>query len=237
MQTHFSELNDAGFAIISPYVSESLTYELAACIPSQPFHNSSIRGRQQVFAIRKLLNTVPALKPLLIEAGITSLAQDYFEGDVKVIRSIYFNKPEGANWIVPWHQDLTINVAERHEIPGFTGWAEKEGQITAKAPASLLSRILTIRIHLDDCDAENGALKVIPRSHLQGECRLEQTSEDLYQNAVCCSIPKGGVMLMHPLLLHSSARSQGKQRRVIHLEFCAEDLPAPLQWSEAMQLQ
>ncbi|MCA6361839.1 MAG: phytanoyl-CoA dioxygenase family protein [Bacteroidetes bacterium] len=207
MQTHFSAFKNAGFAIINPCVSEPLTNALAACIPCQPVYNSSVRGVQQVFAIRKLLHTVPALKPVLIEAGIASLAQDYFKDDVKVIRSIYFNKPDGANWIVPWHQDLTVNLTERHETPGFTGWAEKEGQITAKAPASLLSRILTIRIHLDDCDAENGALKVIPGSHLNGEYRPEQTGNDFYRNAVCCNVPKGGVMLMHPLLLHSSARS------------------------------
>jgi ectoine hydroxylase-related dioxygenase (phytanoyl-CoA dioxygenase family) len=236
MQPHYSELNEAGFAIISPYVSELLINAMSACIPSQPFLNSSVRGGQQVFAIRRLLHTVSALKPLLVEAGIASLAQHYFAEEVKVIRSIYFNKPDGANWIVPWHQDLTVNVVAQHETLGFTGWAEKEGQITAKAPTFMLNRILTVRIHLDDCDAENGALKVIPGSHLKGELRPEQANGNSYYNAVTCAVPKGGVMLMRPLLLHSSARSQGRQRRVIHLEFCSDNLPLPLQWSEAVSL-
>jgi hypothetical protein len=42
---------------------------------------------------------------------------------------------------------------------------------------------------------------------------------------------KGGVILMRPLLLHASstARVAGR-RRVLHLEFAADDLPGNLEW-------
>lgn len=236
MQRHLHMLDEAGFAIISPFVPEPLTDALISAIPSPQLFNSFIRGTHRVFAIRRLLHTVPELKPLLSETGIAELARNYFASDVKVIRSIYFNKPEGANWVVPWHQDLTVNVIAQHHTPGFSGWAEKEGQITAKAPVSLLNRILTVRIHLDDCDADNGALKVIPGSHLQGEYRPEQAGDDFTHRAATCAVPKGGIMLMRPLLLHSSTRSNGRQRRVIHLELCSDSLPLPLQWSEAVSL-
>jgi hypothetical protein len=44
-------------------------------------------------------------------------------------------------------------------------------------------------------------------------------------------IPRGGALLMRPLLLHaSSACVVPKPRRVIHLEFVAEHLPDGLEW-------
>jgi len=40
-------------------------------------------------------------------------------------------------------------------------------------------------------------------------------------------------MLMRPLLLHASGRSQGvKQRRVLHIEYAGFTLPAGLDWSD-----
>lgn len=50
-----------------------------------------------------------------------------------------------------------------------------------------------------------------------------------------CSVPRGGMMIMKPLLLHSSNRTtNNNKRRVIHIEFCSQELPDELQWSERM---
>lgn len=53
------------------------------------------------------------------------------------------------------------------------------------------------------------------------------------ETEVTCSVPAGGIMIMRPLLLHASSRTinQGR-RRVVHLEFCNRELPAPLRWAE-----
>jgi hypothetical protein len=46
-------------------------------------------------------------------------------------------------------------------------------------------------------------------------------------------VPKGGIMIMQPLLLHASGRTTNEQkRRVIHIEFSRTSLPPPLVWSE-----
>ena len=37
--------------------------------------------------------------------------------EASVVRSIFFNKTPESNWAVPWHQDLTIAVADRREGP------------------------------------------------------------------------------------------------------------------------
>ncbi len=33
------------------------------------------------------------------------------------VRGILFNKTDGANWKVTWHQDCVVSVMERKEIP------------------------------------------------------------------------------------------------------------------------
>ena len=49
--------------------------------------------------------------------------------------------------------------------------------------------------------------------------------------SVVCTVPRGGALLMRPLLIHaSSACMAPKPRRVIHLEFAGESLPGGLEW-------
>jgi ectoine hydroxylase-related dioxygenase (phytanoyl-CoA dioxygenase family) len=65
---------------------------------------------------------------------------------------------------------------------------------------------LGLRIHLDDTDENNGALRVIPKSHVKGIYRSE-TIDWSKETEVTCKVPKGGIMLMRPLLLHASSRT------------------------------
>jgi ectoine hydroxylase-related dioxygenase (phytanoyl-CoA dioxygenase family) len=99
-------------------------------------------------------------------------------------------------------------------------------------PLNFLEPNFTIRIHLDDTTAGNGALRVIPKSHLKGILRPENI--DGIRNAeIVCDVPKAGIMIMRPLLLHASNRTTNNQkRRVIHIEFSNKNLPSPLEWSE-----
>jgi ectoine hydroxylase-related dioxygenase (phytanoyl-CoA dioxygenase family) len=99
----------------------------------------------------------------------------------------------------------------------------------------VLERMLTVRLHLDDCGVDNGPLRVLRSSHAHGWLtdeqieRWEQTGEE-----VGCLVPKGGALLMRPLLLHASRRAEKpRHRRVIHLEYAADPLPHGLKWFEA----
>ncbi|WP_317041555.1 phytanoyl-CoA dioxygenase family protein [Chryseobacterium sp. Leaf201] len=90
----------------------------------------------------------------------------------------------------------------------------------------------TIRIHLDDTDEHNGALKVVPASYAKGIYRPE-TIDWTIETEEICSVEKGGIMMMKPLLLHGSNRTtNGSRRRVIHIEFSDRELPEGLNWSE-----
>ncbi|MFD1256587.1 phytanoyl-CoA dioxygenase family protein [Mucilaginibacter terrae] len=149
-----------------------------------------------------------------------------------VVKSIYFDKPEKSNWFVAYHQDLTVSVDRKIDLPGFGPWTVKQNQFAVQPPINILQNNFTIRIHLDDTNETNGALKVIPGSNVKGMYRAENIDWRVEQEDVCV-VPQGGVMIMRPLLLHASNRSTGnKRRRVLHIEFSKAELPESLQWSE-----
>ncbi|WP_041263616.1 hypothetical protein [Bernardetia litoralis] len=77
---------------------------------------------------------------------------------------------------------------------------------------------------------------VIPKSHLK-KIYKPQNIDWKTESETICNIEKGGIMLMKPLLLHSSKRTINDQkRRVIHIEFSNQELPKELNWSEKMML-
>jgi ectoine hydroxylase-related dioxygenase (phytanoyl-CoA dioxygenase family) len=147
------------------------------------------------------------------------------------VKGILFNKTQKSNWKVPWHQDLTITVLDRVEVEGFGPWTTKSGVVNVQPPADVLGGMLAIRIHLDTNDHQNGPLRVIPGSHKHGRMTGEQISKWDKSEAVACLVPRGGALLMRPLILHASSACQlPKGRRVIHLEYSSEELPNALRW-------
>jgi len=150
------------------------------------------------------------------------------------VRSLLFDKTPGENWPVPWHQDLTLAVAERVESEGFGPWSVKDGIPHVQPPVEILFRMVTARLHLDDATEENGALKVAPGSHRLGRIPPEATREVVAGGSVTCECRAGDLLLMSPLLLHASGRSQHPaHRRIVHFEFAPPDaLPSALRWHE-----
>jgi ectoine hydroxylase-related dioxygenase (phytanoyl-CoA dioxygenase family) len=151
-----------------------------------------------------------------------------------LVRGIFFDKHPGANWHVPWHQDLTIAVREKKEIAGFGPWSGKGGVPHVRPPPSVLAGMVTLRVHLDDCDPDNGALRVLPGSHRHGvlSAALIQRWRSEHRE-VPCAVPRGGILAMRPLLLHASSRAmRPRRRRVIHLEFATDALPGGLEWKQ-----
>ncbi len=151
------------------------------------------------------------------------------------VRAIYFDKSPDANWFVGWHQDLTIALRARAEVPGFSRWTVKDGIPHAQPPVEFLERMLTVRLHLDDADDSNGALRVLPGSHgfgILSSGRMDELAAS--QSEVLCAAAAGDALLMRPLLLHASSRSaSARHRRVLHIEYAGFTLPARLDWHEA----
>lgn len=190
-----------------------------------------------VLSVRQLLIKIPELESIILNQNLSEILKSTLP-DARLTKAIYFDKPHLNNWFVSWHQDITINVKERIDVAGYSGWTSKENFHAVCPPESILQQTVAIRIHLDDSNASNGTIRVIPGSHQR---RLEDEEIKLItENAspVICEIQRGGVQLMRPLLLHSSSRSRSsRSRRVIHLEFCSEKLPSPLEWSEDILLE
>src|ERR1700723_466525 len=84
------------------------------------------------------------------------------------VRGILFNKTPDSNWKVAWHQDRTIAVRERKDVAAFGPWSVKGGVPSVQPPASVMAKMLAIRLHLDESHENNGPLRIVPGSHRVG---------------------------------------------------------------------
>jgi hypothetical protein len=146
-------------------------------------------------------------------------------------RATLFDKSPNSNWLVVWHQDRALPIQHRQDVPGWGPWSVKDGITYAHAPAAALEKVVALRVHLEDSTAENGPLRVLPRTHNVGvleDDAVHQLASDV--RPVDCVIPLGGVIAMRPLIVHASSKSRSEQsRRVLHIEYAPSlDLQAGL---------
>ena len=226
------EILTEGFAIIENVFTSEEINSILQTISQVDTTKPTFRKTKDLFAIRQFLKEIPATHHLIFCNKLNSIISQLFGDNYFVTKSIYFDKPEDSNWFVSYHQDLTISVDKKLNIEGFGPWTIKQNQFAVQPPLDILESNFTIRIHLDDTDEHNGALKVIPKSHLKGIYRPE-TIDWLKETEITCKVGKGGIMIMKPLLLHSSNRTTNyNKRRVIHIEFSNRSLVDTLEWSE-----
>jgi ectoine hydroxylase-related dioxygenase (phytanoyl-CoA dioxygenase family) len=226
------QLNDNGFTTIENIYSSEEVKQILESIEQVDTSKPTFRKSADLFAIRQFLKEIPGTTKLIFNDNLKTLVRQLFGTDYFVVKSIYFDKPETSNWFVSYHQDLTISVDKKVEIQDFGPWTVKQDQFAVQPPLDILKNIFTLRIHLDDTDENNGALKVIARSHLKGIYRPE-TIDWKTETETICKVSKGGLMIMKPLILHSSSKTiNNKKRRVIHIEFSNKELPEEIQWAE-----
>lgn len=234
LEPYKSHIHEYGFSVIHKVFSDQEVDEIISVLNTIDTSRENFRKSEDLFAIRQFLKEIPEIKDLIFNDNIKRIIREIFGEKYIVVKSIYFDKPETSNWYVAYHQDLTISVDKKLELPNFGPWTTKQNQFAVQPPLNILENIYTIRIHLDDTDENNGALKVVPRSHAKGIYRPE-TIDWTVETEEICKVEKGGIMLMKPLILHGSNRTtNGKKRRVIHIEFSDIALPKQLSWSEKM---
>jgi len=223
-----SQLNTDGYQVI-PTLFEPLTVDqLLHLIQANPINAG--------FGIREFLPNNPEITEVLRnESAFCQLIRQHLSSPT-CIRSIYFDKPPNANWVVGWHQDLTVNLNSKPEEEDWQNVRSIKQRIVAQPPLVFLENMVTVRLHLDDTDDSNGALRVIPGTHQNGVIRTDSPNMTTLQEAVVvCHINRGGAMLMKPLMLHASRRSKDNHssRRVIHLEFASGETIGSLDLQEA----
>lgn len=229
----FHQIERDGFALLRDVLAPQEVSALIAAL-ERVGNSPSARRRESVYAIRNLLEEVPEAAALANSSALRFLVTPVLGPNCFPVRGILFDKTPDANWNVVWHQDLSIAVRERKDVAGFGPWSEKAGIIHVQPPVWVLERMLTVRLHLDDCDAANGPLLVLPGSHQDGKLKAEEIQQRrALIPSLSCPVPSGGALLMRPLLLHASSRSLSpRHRRVIHLEYAAEPLPEGLHWHQ-----
>jgi len=214
-----------GFAVAPRVLSEAQCAELESWVSALDLQRAGTRelltlNWAQQFA--RQLRDLPALTALL--------------GDNRTaVQCTYFAKLSSRNWLVALHQDLSIPVAERAADAPCKAWSEKEGTWFCQPPDELLTRLIAVRVHLDDSTEANGPLRVVPGSHRLGRIASDEIAAHRRRlGEVACVAPSRSLVAMRPLLLHASSKSTSESpRRVLHYVFGPRELPWGLRWKHA----
>jgi Phytanoyl-CoA dioxygenase (PhyH) len=226
MADHLTQIDRDGFALIGDVYSSSEMRDtierLSTCLNDLPSSSAALRSRNgKVYALRNALDLFPFATTLWQREPLTTLLTEVLGARAGLVRGLFFDKPPERSWSLPWHKDLTIAVRDNaHKSTSFRNPTCKAGIPHVEAPVELLNRMLTLRIHLDDANETNGALRVIPGSHRDSNTTADSTSVGKLIEANA-----GDVLAMRPLLSHCSGTSHPntlQHRRIIHLEFAAD---------------
>jgi ectoine hydroxylase-related dioxygenase (phytanoyl-CoA dioxygenase family) len=162
-----------------------------------------------------------AVNELANDGRLLRIAKEALGSTSMPFRATLFAKSGQANWLIPWHQDTALPLVCKFDDPEWVSWSQKAGICYAHAPGWALSRIVALRVHLDTSTGENGPLRVVPGSHRAGALTDQGVSEYVNShNHKTCLVPRGGILTMRPLLIHSSSKAQNDApRRVLHIEY------------------
>ncbi|PAX07388.1 phytanoyl-CoA dioxygenase [Sphingomonas lenta] len=176
---------------------------------------------------------VPGLATLLASDGpIGRIAVDRAGPETRPVRAILFDKTPGANWSLGWHQDRTIAVRERHDVPGYGPWSRKAGVQHVEPPFAVIEAMVTLRVHLDDVPADNAPLLVAPGSHKLGRLAEPNIAGVVERcGTAVCLAERGDVWAYATSIIHASAASTGHaHRRVLQVDYAPDVLAPPLEW-------
>lgn len=173
------------------------------------------------------------LRPFLDAKGVIgSIAAQFLGLDCQPVRALYFDKTAATNWGLGWHQDRTICVKEKVDVEGYGPWTVKAGIQHVAPPMELLSRMLTVRVHLDDVDADNAPLLIAPGSHRKGLVPIDEIGSVVGKSEIIACLAKAGCVWAYstPILHASDAATNPKHRRVLQVAYSVDTLPGGLEW-------
>jgi len=187
----------------------------------------------KTYGARNLEKRFSSISSLVLDDRIVSIARECLNGQVKLVRALFFDKTPEKNWYVTWHQDKTVTLNRRINKEGWNQWSIKDGVHHVQPPIDVLNQMVTLRLHIDSTDENNGCLKVIPGTHRQGILKQEEIDRKVKREPyVSCVVGAGGVVIMRPHILHSSSKAKcPSHRRVVHLEYSSFELPSGVSWA------
>ena len=211
-----SSVAQQGFEIIPDLFDREGMVSVIKTLAQMPLRHGRAGARN---ALR-----IESVQALARDSRLINLASSLLGVDATPFRATFFDKSAQANWLVVWHQDTALPLRKRADVRSWGPWSVKEGVVCAHAPAYALEQVLAIRVHLDDSDEQNGSLRVLPQTHTRGVLS-DDAIHDLAEKtpSVDCFVGAGGVLVMKPLLIHSSSKAKAENchRRVLHVEYAA----------------
>jgi len=220
-------------SVFTPNQVDAITKDLGQALAMPGEEASAIRNPEGItFAARNVMSLWPPARAIWRQEPLLEIFSTILGPKFGLVRVLFFDKPPEQSWCLPWHKDLTIAVQDNGKPSAhFQKPTRKAGIPHVEASLDVLRAMLTARIHLDDVTEENGPLKVLPGSHLAGKVMPNDESP-----AQAVLVHRGDVLLMRPLLAHSSAGAfpnTTRHRRVLHLEFAASEmLPDGYAWHD-----
>jgi hypothetical protein len=180
----------------------------------------------------RLFDSTPVRALLGPGSQLRNIAERVSGPGARPVRALLFNKTARNNWRLGWHQDRTIAVKRRIDVPGFSVWSVKDGVDHVEPPFALIASMLTLRLHLDDTPHDNAPLLIAPASHTLGVINASAAPAVAARlGSVACVAKAGDVWAYATSILHASDRAtQPRERRVLHVDFASFDLPGGLEW-------
>lgn len=208
-------LEKHGFTVIPSVLNSDEISRAIQTLGSAPLQRSRA-------GIRHLMSNA-FVRAVANDIRIVGMAREALNGEAVPFRATLFDKSPDSNWLVVWHQDTALPLRQRKDMSGWGPWSVKQGIDYAHAPAHALNQVVALRLHFDDSTEQNGPLRVLPGTHQLGvltDDEVVQLSSE--RSAVDCLATMGSVLVMRPLLIHSSSKSQNEApRRVLHIEYAA----------------
>jgi ectoine hydroxylase-related dioxygenase (phytanoyl-CoA dioxygenase family) len=204
-----------GYAIVADVLERTQLDQVTSVLASDDNSRAGRRHLMRYDVVREIAN----------DSRLLMVAADALGDGAKPFKATLFDKSPDSNWLVAWHQDVSVPVRSRSNAEGWGPWSTKDGQLYAHAPAAVLDQIVALRVHLDDSTLENGPLRVLPNTHTLGRLSEEQLRALAREvQPIDCTVGAGGVIAMRPLIVHASPKSRSSlPRRVLHIEY-AKDL-------------
>ena len=214
------QLDREGFVVLASALNGDQLHALERLLPS-----SAEAAGLRIFGC-------PELEEWLRAGPIGKVTCAVLGTNARPVRAILFDKTPSLNWALGWHQDRTIAVRQRLEVPEFGHWTTKAGVIHVEPPFSIIEDMLTARIHLDEVSETNAPLLVSPGSHRRGRISEAEINAVVDQcGSVACLASRGDVWLYRTAILHSSESSRSaSSRRVLQVDFSGQELPGGLEW-------
>lgn len=205
--------------------------EIKSLLAELDIGGADVSRRGKAFAKRNILK-IAAVRDAANLPAVRAIVSAALGGSFQVVRGILFDKTPAANWTVPWHQDRSIAVKEKRDVPGYGPWSSKAGIVHVQPPIAVLQQMVTVRVHLDNCGPDDGPLRIVAGTHETLLDAAEVNRAVAAGESKPLTGPAGSAVVMRPLVLHASSPAKlPSHRRVLHLEFAAGDLSHGLAWA------